>query len=508
MSTVGNPTIEVSHLPSATSFYAEVARPLGISYLSASSSRVNFGWVSQSPDLTPQLHVVLSLQQALTFPVQRSSITLLANSPGTVERFYKKSLLANSWQTGHTIEHSGDESVARTRDLDGNMLEAVYSARAPGALPRRRTLDIETASTPKEAQRVLQWQQEVARSVDLSDSNHSLSLSRAPPPALDGDIVTTRDREGGRPAVQYRRADSYPPASQIVSERSARLVSRETVHSERYRRPSDGGLSGMKLVGTLLGAAAGAAIAYAAVRSDSPPRYAIGPRRASYGDQHIPRHGHIPRDRRDVPHTGTRAVERPPPRSYIGMDRREPHHVSQYTIAGPPPSRIHDWARIEERSQVSYRTGRSEQKPTTRERSRSESGARYNLPPAVLPHRSRSPHAPSQVSHRSHKSQRGEERGIPHRPRLDSDRHSYISARSHRTEKPDVRYDSTTSTTTIRVVPKGERRGVISAHNIPLPESVVSWSKYAESVAPSDSVSSVGSKRERERLRDRMRERW
>lgn len=515
MSTSDVPTIDVSHLPSAASFYAEIAQPLGISYLSASSSRVNFGWVSPAPDNTPQPHVVLSLQQSPTFQVQRSSITLLANSRGAVDAFYKRGLLANSRQTGHTLEHSPAEIRARIRDLDGNMLEAVYSPRAPGALPRRRTLDIETASTPKEARRVLQWQQDVARSVALSEGEHDKS---PPPPSLrgagpapGGDFVTIRERDGDRLPIHYRRSDTYPPESPYPADRAPRLVSRETIHTERFYRPGEGegggrGLTGMKLVGTLLGAAAGAAIAYAAVRSDSPPHY-DGPRRASHGDHPI--HGYAPMftDPRDVSHAGTRGADRTLARTYIGMDPRQTQYVAQYTIRGPPPTRVHDWARIEERSHASFRGGRSELKQVVTQRSRSESGStRHSRPPPVLP-RSRSPHAPSHASRRSHRSQHSE-RSSPRRHKLDGDRESYVSARSQRTERPDVRYEGGISTTTIRIVPKDERRSVVSARHIPLPESVIGGFGYAESVAPSDSVSSVGSKRERERLRERMRERW
>jgi len=499
MSTSDGPTIDVSHLPSAASFYAEVAQPLGISYLSASDARVNFGWVSSGPDSnTPaQPHVVLSLRQSPAFPVQRSSITLLANSRVAVDAFYKKGLLANSWQTDHALQHSPAETRARIRDLDGNMLEAVYASRAPGALPRRRTLDIETASTPKEARRVLQWQQEVARSVALSE----LEPERSPPPpssrrtgpAPGEEVVTIRERDGSRAPIQYRRADTFPAMAPHTSERGAsRLVGRETIRRELYYRPSESegggrGLTGMKLV-------------------DSPPR-PEPPRRASHGDHPLQSYPQVYRDPRDVSHTGVRGVERAPARSYIGMDPRQTHYVAQYTIAPPPPSRAHDWARIEERSHASYRGGRSELKQVVTERSRSESGStRYSRPPPALP-RSRSPHSPSQASRRSHRSQHSDDRGSRFH-KLDGERESYVSARSQRTEKPDVRYDGGISTTTIRMVPKDGGRIALSARHLPLPENVIGVSRYAESVAPSDSVSSVGSKRERERLRDRMRERW
>ena len=518
MSASDSPTIEVSHLPSAASFFAEILQPLGISYLSASNSRVNFGWVSPAPDHTPQPHVVLSLQQSPTSPVQRSSITLLANSRGAVDAFYKKGWLASNWQKGHTIEHSPAETRARVRDLDGNMLEAVYSPRAPGALPRRRTLDIETASTPKEARRVLQWQQDVARSVALSESEHEHS---PPPPSLrgagpppGGDVMPARERDRDRDGfpIQFRRSETFPQVSQHASGRTPRLVTRETVRTERFYRSSEGegggrSMSGIKLVGTLLVAAAGAAIAYAAVRSDSPPRD-DGPRRASHGDHPVQGYSQVYRDPRDVPHVDSRGTGRISPRSYIGMDPRQTQYVAQYMIRGPPPTRAHDWARIEERSHASYRGGRSELKQVVKERSRSESGSsRYSRPPPVLP-RSRSPHSQSQASRRSHRSHHSEERGTSRFHKLDGERESYVSVRSQRTERPDVRYDGGISTTTIRIVPKDERRRGSSARHIPLPESVVGGPRYAESVAPSDSVSSVGSKRERERLRERMRERW
>jgi hypothetical protein len=64
--------------------------------------------------------------------------------------------------------------------------------------------------------------------------------------------------------------------------------------------------------------------------------------------------------------------------------------------------------------------------------------------------------------------------------------------------------------TTVRVSPKEEdRRSRVSVRpsQVELPRSVAGGRGYAASVAPSDSVSSVGSKRERERLISRMRER-
>jgi hypothetical protein len=354
-------------------------------------------------------------------------------------------------------------------------MQAVYSS-------RRDPRPIETASTAKEARRVLEWQQEVARSVAASEH------SSPPASIISGSTATYHERQ----PTTYRRADSYPPVSQLGSSHThtherdhrPRLVRRETITTEHYRRPDEvsdtrdkggSGFTGMKLVGTLLGAAAGAAVAYAMVRSESPPsaRHAP-PRRASYGD-------HV--------------VERIPARSYISREQEQPPYVAQYTIAGSS----HVPRRIDERSHASRR-----------ERSRSEVGTRFERPLTIMPPRDRD--EASHVSHggRSHQSYRSEEKRSHHSGTRRDDE-SFVSARSKRTG--DVKYitaspppSSKHSTTTIRVVPKDERRSVVSARHVPLPASRVGT--YAASVAPSDSVSSVGTKRERERLRERMRERY
>lgn len=497
------PVIEVSHLPSAASFYAAITQPLGLQYLSSSAlpspTRLYFG--HQLDLTTNQPQTIFALKQAsLSTTPQQSLIRLSAPSPAAVESFYKKALLANNSQKDHEFEKTSDEEArAKIQDLDGNMLEAVYSSRAGRRIPT-----IETASTEKEARRVLAWQEEVARSTAASDVHSSIAGSDA-----YGDP---------RQPPAYRRAETFP---RMAAERPMRLVRRETVTTEHYRNEREraaiegrggggNGITGMKLVGTLLGAAAGAAVAYAMVRSESPPRLAPPPRRASYGD-----HGSEYTHTRPV--ETVRAVERIPARSYVST--RDP---PRYPIAPPPaPSRAlaEDMARIEERSHVSRRSVRDSEKGS-RVRSRSEVGSRYDRPLTILPPRPRSPGA-SHVSHRSHKS---------HHSKRDSERESYVSARSQRTEstvKP-VQYvtasPSKVTTTTIRVVPRDDERrsevsyarhvplprSEVSARHVPLPPSVVSGRGYAASVAPSDSISSVGSKRERSRLRERMsaRERW
>ena len=365
-------------------------------------------------------------------------------------------------------------------------MQAAYSSRRQDPY---HPYQLDMASTAKEARRVLEWQQEVARSVVASEH------SSPPASIISGPTATYLEapRQEQQPAT-YRRAVSYPPISHDQDHRP-RLVRRETITTEQYRRPDvvssgkEGGsrFTGMKLVGTLLGAAAGAAVAYAMVRSESPPPIT----RTLHGAPHAPRRASY----------DNYIVERVPARSYVSRETEQPPYVAQCTIA---PSASHVSRQIDD--------GRSH--AGRRERSRSEVGSRFERPLTIMPPREKG-EGGSHVSHggRSYKSYRSEEKRLHHSggSPVKRDDESYVSARSKYTG--DGKYitasrppSSRHSTTTIRVVPVDERRSVVSARHVPLPASRVGT--YAASVAPSDSVSSVGMKRGKERLKDRMRERY
>ncbi|KAH7369520.1 hypothetical protein BKA65DRAFT_623 [Rhexocercosporidium sp. MPI-PUGE-AT-0058] len=539
------PLIQVAHLPSAASFYGSLTQPLGLQFLSAtpvSPACLHFGYV-QPTSSGPRKVTVFTVSQA-AHP-RLSHITLSAPSPKAVYDFHGKSQLLNQdrGRGENTFDQGDDEERALTRDFDGNMIEAVYSTRAQGSNPHD-TLAIEPAGLDKESKRVLEWQQDVARSISGSQA---------------GSQVSYRGEEQAGPGT-FRRADTFP--SDFGRERPMRLVRRETVTTEHYsqaerererKEAASKGISGKAVLGTLLGAAAGAAFAYAMTRSESPPSSSTI-RRSS-----APQYTHEPirmEDRERV--VETRTI---PARSYVSERARDrdvqPRYV-QYTIAAPP-ARIAaqpELARIEERSHVSTRSRRSGGK----EREGSEVSKHYERPLTILPAPSRDRSPASHVSHRTRKSGSGSGSGssVERERRRESPRDrereaesEYMSARSHHsasTIKPAVPQppSSRVSSSTIRIVPQPpdarevdvdrksyiserdrdrdggrdrdrERRSTVSARQVPLPPSTVmsarqvplprsmaSGGGYAASVAPSDSVSSVGSKRERERLRERM----
>jgi len=486
------------------------------------------------------------------------------------------------------LSEAGSEGQkAITRDLDGNIIEAIYSPYGESG---------SSASIEKEARRVLEWQKSVAASVSGNDAQ----------------TVSRRDLGAGR------RVESAP----------MRMVKRETVTetwaplitaAEKVSSGIGGsGISGQTIVGTLLGAAAGAAITYAITRMDEP---------AATPDlvEVIPAHSHVSSRQRDG------IVEGP--------------KYTRYMIApapSPPPAlvRAGTWTagdgkqqlQIDSRSHVSMRSVASRRTTGSKTRSRSEhpsaAESRFDRPLAILPapdrnadndtHVSRRSHKSRSQSHvsgsRSHASRRDDVIEVFEDPRDHSDvngdrslhsshsrrskhsshskhskhhsRHvddtsaseggSFASARSHassstiKASKQRKSYRGDGAVITIvgkegtrtfdardlrersveRSHPHGRSsRSRVSARDVPLPRSTISLARdvalpmstvssrlrqgkdreveyridgeggwldredeydgegvmgYAASVAPSDSVSCVGYKRERERLRGRM----
>lgn len=346
------------------------------------------------------------------------------------------------------------------------MIQASHYPSSRGHGPRMTVL--ETQSSDKELRRVLAWQQDVARSVSLEDSQ-----SQVPPP----------------PSMVRR--ESYPPHSSSGDHH--KLVRRETITAERHTRRSDGGHAG------------GGLSSRALIES---------PERISHSHSHAPREGYAGSSYSYG--NSQRVVERVPiARSQTwGVSERDAR--PRYLAAGPPPSALE---RIEERS-------------STRRRSRSEVGSRYDRPLAILPPRERSPVAASHVSRRSaeerrshHGSRHGGESHYSSRLEREGSYHTARSAHTASTVKalpvhyvaavPAVRvvedrrsvHPSRIELPPSVVTPRSVASRIVHPSRVELPRSVVGGRGYAVSVAPSDSVSSVGSKRERDRLIQRMRER-
>jgi hypothetical protein len=409
------PIIYVSHLPSASSFYASLAQPLGIQFLShanVSPACLNYGYISQSA-AGPRKTVVFSVTESATPSL--SHITLSAPSAKAVAEFHAKSWVLNhDLRRGENILEKGtDEERAVTRDFDGNMIEAVYNSRA-GRGPVGRgppVLELETASTEKEAKRVLEWQEDVARSIVDTEKGTRSNAGNG-------------GREGlSKPLV--RRAESFP----LPVREAPRLVRRETVtttemyHNSTEKKDANSG-TGNAILGSLLGVAAVAGFAAYALTARPASPEPIPARRASAGDgarggnqyvHGVPQQTGVVERERIMDTTRSVAV---PARSYIsergGGDDRErvqPSYVN-YTVASPMQAR--ELKAIDERS---YHSSRA---PSRVAESRYERESQR--PRTIAPDPS-----PERVSAREHGQHEKERERDP-----SPGKESHVSRRSHR----------------------------------------------------------------------------
>ncbi|OBT52211.1 hypothetical protein VE04_08130 [Pseudogymnoascus sp. 24MN13] len=143
---------------------------------------------------------------------------------------------------------------------------ATRGARPADGSSARAPTTITTASTAKEARRVLDWQRDVARSIS----------SQSPTQSRDGS--PERAMVLAQPVQEEAAPSQVAPPTEVPDARPALLRSATTpMMTAMYNEVSSAlperigeGLSAQAIIGTILGAAAGAAVAYAMVRSEEP----------------------------------------------------------------------------------------------------------------------------------------------------------------------------------------------------------------------------------------------
>jgi hypothetical protein len=513
------PIIEVSNLPSSASFYSSVLQPLGLQYIAA---RPGGPWASSvlGPEFGgPQSKItygtpsppspVLQLQQACATTGQRtiSHVTLSAPTSAAITDFHASALRANPYRQvstgnnhigGSVFEAPGDFGENRTKitDLDGNSMEVVYVPPASYPSQHGGSTMRRTQSTRGEVSRILNWNYEVVASTPSQPLSTAVARHNVCGP---------------------RHSGGFPDEPYTVLRRSVTTSTYET-----SPRQTPNGLSATTVVGTILGAvagaAAGAAITYNMVKSDQAraPRQEFGAppfqRRVTFPEPY----DSSLRDGRFV--ELERTVEKVRyPEGYASMadERAPPRYMARYSQAGTIKSREFD----EIYDSRSRHSSRSRVSRAASARSRSEVPLE------------RTPLMITDIEHKSHISSRHSVAPKQTtRPFLDSDHETYVSARSHKsasTIRPlppqptliqsEVVNKSRAGSrfTTIRVSggtpvsipPNASRSGsYISARNIPLPPSRVGsnhtdWDDDAASVAPSDSISCVGSRRSQRNYR-------
>lgn len=521
------PFLEVSHLASSTSFYSAVIQPLGLRYTSAGSPSVTFGTATFPPVPVFELRQVTSTPAR---PLRPCRLILSAGSPAAVDDFLAcahrasaSSASGEPWTTpalpapgrslapGDTAslgsaEEAGDRR-AKITDFDGNIMEVVYvpprdyPSRFGGSTVRK------TQSTHDEVTRILDWNYDVASSV---------------PPSATATSVR------GSNLALARRPGRYPDDEPYgLLRRSVTTTSMLEPTPAPSPRQNSNGLSTGAVVGTLLGvaaagAAAGAALTYSMIKNDraqAPLQEFEAPafqRRSTFPEPYPDRRGRFMEVERTV--EKVRYPEDYPP---VAADHRPaPSYIARYSQAPTSRSQEVDDIYDDHRSRHSSRY-RAPQAATVRTRSE-----------APL---SRAPLMIADADHRSHISSKHSAAPPPSIRRSSTfdvpERESYVSARSQRTAStirpPPVpmpvpapshsqlvtrsKPSSRVTTTTVKVLGNSPSqspasRGLsrtgsyMSARNVPLPPSGVGsshahWDDDADSVAPSDSISCVGSRR-------------
>lgn len=504
------PCVRVRDLPPSASFYSAVTQPLGLRFISANAGSIVYG----NPSPTFEVKATPAGGAA----PQPTRIVLSASSPSAVSAFHAAAKRANPRGNSHIQvkedNGAGGESRASATDLEGNVIEIVYS-------PSRQN-----QSSTRPATGILGWNLDAATSVVGAARS---AIGSAGP---------------SRPGLA-----TLLPADMPAEDESYRIIRRSftssTVQTSQPEQQSSKGLGAGTLLGVLgavaAGAAVGAGISYALAKKGrdraSREEFEAAPpfqRRATYPDPYTgqqPRYVEMERTVEKV-----RYPEQYPPGSSkypqpnYTTRRPQPDTAPRVEEVDDRASRHTSGSRTRDRSvgpsEKPLMIAETEHKSTvgsehpepphliTEDKPRSEVESRQTNPksqlhaelfkrmspkePSKAPSQapSRAPDARSRISSRSRRHD-------------DEDRRSHASSR-HRTVRPSreaevetyVSARSEKSATTVRPAKTQSKApsrapSYISAREIPSPPKEAEWTDLADdndggaSVAPSDSISNV-----------------
>ncbi|KXG45737.1 uncharacterized protein PGRI_045930 [Penicillium griseofulvum] len=532
---VSHITLTVSHLPTSTSFFLSCLQPLGYQFIGRHDDYIGFGqkqgepadfWMTETKPGSPPgaVHVA--------FP---------APSKDAVGSFFISALKAGAKIHGEPKMRDSQSGYfsAAVIDFDGNSIEAVYRpsnasviSEASGptialleggssrsvvskASSRASTAKAESIAPPRSE--AMSDTRSVARSEAHSEAR-SRAISKAP---------TTYERSA--PTVVSR---GPPPPSY-------------TMQAPAPPKTDDGSKAAKTIVGTLIGAAAGAAIAYAMVKGESqsteeaeqPTQFVSSfpqikaAAQSFFGDdqQSQLRAIEAPQPPRSTYTTAsnprstlTRSVTSKNPRAstiydgteYMHDNPRRASEGSIYSIPEDTQLRAIEYPPASSASQQRYACA-----PSTfissyhDERSRGgPSGSVHSSSTIKAPSTRRHSHDDrdgyeSVVSQRSHKSQQSTHSHRAESVRSSShagvskgkDSASVVSSRSARNIPLPAGSNATYySSPSIHSKDARDGNAYLSARDIPLPESVADLDVDSH-VSPDDSISQVGSRAHRHR---------
>ncbi|KAI9723704.1 MAG: hypothetical protein M1812_001004 [Candelaria pacifica] len=208
--------LTVTHLPTSTSFYLSALAPLGYRFIAEHGTQIGFG-----PAHSDEADFFIS-QEGNGIKASAAHIAFLAPSLHSVDRFYSAALRAGGASNGSPQMRGDGWYNAAVLDFDGNSVEVVH--RSPSSSERK----------------ALTWRE------------------------TDGCASIIHD--DGATVISHRSHVTAPKS--IVSGASKQSPPRITITEEKRSISHTPSRDSKELIGTLLGAAAGAAVAYAMVKSE------------------------------------------------------------------------------------------------------------------------------------------------------------------------------------------------------------------------------------------------
>ncbi|KAI2786682.1 hypothetical protein POX_g09070 [Penicillium oxalicum] len=247
---VSHLTLTVSHLPTSTSFFLSCLQPLGYQFIGRHDDFIGFGQKQGEPAdfwITEKKPGVLPSAAHVAFP---------APSKDAVTAFFHSAIQAGGQYHGEprTRDSQTGYYSAAVIDFDGNSIEAVYRPEAAAAsvaasMAGGPTIGLlENGSAASKAGSVVSKAGSVA--------------SKAP---------TIKSRAISKPPTVIERSVSAPSVVSVKSTGSALAYGAPPPPpaAAPAQKVDDGSKVAKTIIGTLIGAAAGAAVAYAMVRGEN-----------------------------------------------------------------------------------------------------------------------------------------------------------------------------------------------------------------------------------------------
>ncbi|OQD77206.1 hypothetical protein PENDEC_c003G05048 [Penicillium decumbens] len=259
---VSHLTLTVSHLPTSTSFFLSCLQPLGYQFIGRVEEYIGFG---QKPGAPADFWIT---EQKPGLAVSAVHVAFPAPSKEAVQSFVYAAVKAGAKLHGEPRERdsiSGYYSAA-VIDLDGNSVEAVYRPGASVVVSEAGGPTIALLENGSIVSKSSRASTVKAESVAPPRSEARSAVSRAPTAISKAPTAVSK----AAPSVVSHRSQGPPPS-----------YTTQTIPTQTIQSVDDGSKAAKTIVGTLIGAAAGAAIAYAMVKGDTetnspqytPPQY-------------------------------------------------------------------------------------------------------------------------------------------------------------------------------------------------------------------------------------------